>query len=69
MALGVNCGGAAKMGRPNRIRSSSSILLISMRWSQEIILVRQIEAVLDLTWIYDELAPHYRLVAVQLIRC
>jgi hypothetical protein len=30
-----------------------------MRWSQEIISVRQIEAVLDLTWVYDELAPHY----------
>jgi hypothetical protein len=45
------------MGRRRTDRISSSMLLISTKWCHH--LVRQIDSVLDLSWVHKELAPYY----------
>src|SRR5437868_8747439 len=40
-------------------KDSFSIRLISTRWFRPIHLVRQIDGLLDLSWVHKELAPYY----------
>ena len=47
------------MGGGKKDKDSFSIRLISTRWSPPDHLVRQIDGLLDLSWVHKELAPYY----------